>query len=95
MTESNNDKINNFLKYLNTTLITLMTIVLLYGVGAVNKLHDSVDKLNIQMEVESTQRQNNSQVILDHEGRIRSLEKDMETHVDGLKDWTNENFVKK
>jgi len=95
MTEKNNDRIANFLKYLNTGLISIMTLILLYGVNSINKLHDSVDALNIKMEVEATQRQNNSQVILDHEGRIRSLENDMKTHVDGLKDWTTDNFVKK
>ena len=77
MTEKNNDKITNFLKYLNTAMITIMTIILLYGVGAINKLHDSVDEVKLKMEVESTQRQNNSSIILDHEGRIRSLENEV------------------
>ena len=74
---ANGDKITNFLKYLNTGLITIMTMILLYGVSAVNKLHDSVDELKLKIEVEAMQRQNNSGIILDHEGRIRSLENEM------------------
>ena len=77
MTEKNNDKIANFLKYLNTAMITIMTVILLYGVSAINKLHDSVEEVKLKMEVESTQRQNNSSIILDHEGRIRSLENEV------------------
>jgi len=95
MTSTQNDKLTTFLKYFNSALITVITLILLYGVNSINQLHDSVDELKLKIEVEATQRQNNSGIILDHEGRIRSLEDNMKTHEAEIKEWTNDNFIKK
>jgi len=89
------DRIASFLKYFNSALITLMTVLLMYGIGAINKMHDSIDDLKIKIEIEATQRLNNSGVILDHETRIRMLEDEMNSHIDDIKDWSDNRYERK
>lgn len=92
---ADNDKISTFLKYLNSGLITLMTLLLIYGVASITDMRKSVDDIKIKQEIEGVQRQNNSGVVLDHEGRIRSLENDLQRRTVDIKEWTSTNFVKK
>lgn len=72
--KNNEDKLSIFLKYFNSVLITLITLLLMYGINSINNLNDNLNSIKIKIEVEATQRQNNTGIIVDHEGRIRFLE---------------------
>lgn len=92
--EDNNGR-GELLKYINTILLSVLTLVLSYGVGSLVNMHNKLDSLIIKQATEEVQRHNNSQLILDHEGRIKSLEKDMREHEDEIKEWVDKSYQRK
>lgn len=84
-----------YLKFINTALLTILTSVMIFFATQIQLLHRKIDKMNVQASTEQVQRVNNSNLILDHEGRIRMLEENMKSHVDDLKSWTEDNFEKR
>lgn len=92
---TNNSEKRDYLKFVNTGLLTLLTTVMIFFAISVQNLHQKIDNMNVETQKEQVQRINNSNLLLDHEGRIRLLEDDMKNHVDELKGWTEDNFVKR
>jgi len=80
-----------------TTKILLSIVAIMFGViiqqtvslrQEISAIHD------VQIE-ERTLRTTNSQVLLDHEGRLRIMETDQARHQQDIKDWSDQRFVRR
>ena len=80
-----------------TTKVLLSIVAIMFGViiqqtvslrQEISAIHD------VQIE-ERTLRTTNSQVLLDHEGRLRIMETDQNRHQQEIKDWADLRFVRK
>jgi len=91
MTQQQQDKLNVFLKYFNSVLMTFITLLLIYGAATVNDLSKKIDSMNVKLEKEIIQRQSNTLILKDHEKRIRNIEG---TIVD-TKSWVDKYFQRK
>lgn len=58
----------------------LICVVALYVGGQMKEISDSVNQLNTKLTVYITKSDSQAQVIVDHEGRIRTLEGSMRKH---------------
>lgn len=91
MTQQNQDKLNSFLKYFNSILMTFITMLLVYGAATVNNLSEKIDDMNVKIEKEIIQRETNSVVLKDHEKRLRYIE----NNITNTKSWIDKYFKRK
>ena len=80
-----------------TTKVLLSIVAIMFGViiqqtvslrQEISAIHD------VQIE-ERTLRTTNSQILLDHEGRLRIMETDQARHQQDVKDWADLRFQRK
>lgn len=108
MTETQKEKVNDKLKYFNTVLLTLISILLLYGVASIKSIQTSQARSNTDIAVVKAMMQSYNEDIDElklevHEikngnvdaTRDRITRSDANKIHDEIKDWANFRFERK
>lgn len=92
MTNSNSTiKTNNFLNYFYPIALTFISIGVTFIIGNVVSINERMNHMNVQGASQEQTVVQHEWKLNDHELRLRTVEK----HDVEIKEWTNNNFVRK
>lgn len=108
MTENQKESVNDKLKYFNTVLLTVISLLMLYGVASIKSIQTEQAKSTIDIAVVKTMMQTYNRDIDELKVEVHDLKtgnadatKDRITRGDAnkihdeLKDWVNQRFERK